>query len=96
MRDLKGKNARLITAVVVVYNHDQQNVTNIAAGASASASAKIVGATSDPTISISGHHNRTKEIKIKDGYNIGYEMSAPVWQNGELVGFKVDKIGWGG
>lgn len=91
---LKSKDSRIITAVVVVYDSDETTI--LKAGGGADVSAKITGSTTDPKLSFSGSAGSTTQVKVKDGYVIGYEMSAPVWKNDKLTDFKVDKIGWGG
>lgn len=91
---LQRKDARLITAVVVVYNDEQKRTLRAAGGVDAKA--ELTGSAGDPKLTLSGSTNRTVEVKVKDGYVIGYEMSAPRWANDKLIDFKVDKIGWGG
>jgi hypothetical protein len=91
---LKHKDSRLITAVVVVYDNDEKTILKVNAGGAVSG--KITGSPADPSLSVSGSSGSTTEVRVKDGYIIGYEMSAPVWANAQLVDFKVDEIGRGG
>jgi hypothetical protein len=91
---LKNKKARIITAVVVVFDDTEHNVRNINAGGSASVSAKIIGADSDPKVSVTLKSGRTTDLKLSDGTITGYEMSAPVFgADGKLIDLTIDKVG---
>jgi hypothetical protein len=77
-RWLELDNARVVTSVVVAYDARYHSVRSFNVNAAASATALIVGAIDDPTISLSSKSGRTIDLKINDGFVVGYELSVPV------------------
>ncbi len=94
---LKEKDGRVITSVVIVFDHSEDSERKLDIELNASVAAQLVGNSSDPKIKITSKTGRKRTIRIADGYRIGYETSRIEWNStnpNQIKSIRPDKIGW--
>ena len=97
LHPLRNNDGRIITSVVVVYDHQNTTQREIDLELGAAVSAKITGTSEDPTITLKNKRGQTDVVRIKDGYQIGYETCRIKWESPNsttIVEIRPDKIGW--
>ena len=88
---LKRDNARVVTSVVIAYDARYHSVRNITGSATASITGTFTGADTAPQISFTTKSGKTTDLKIADGFVLGYEMSAPKFDKaGELLDLNIE------